>query len=131
MGRALALCGALCLATLLACSEDQVFCAPLPAWAVAVDVRDSVTNVPVVSGARGAVFLAGALDDSLRPERLLHLFPDTVLVGGMSVGRVEVRIEHVGYRPWTATDVQTRLSQGECPDWETHELTARLQAEAE
>jgi hypothetical protein len=118
----------LCLTTLLGCSSDsQVICAPLPPWAVAVDVRDSVTNAPLASQARGAVFLAGALEDSLRSERLLHLSSDTLLVGGMTEGLVEVRVEHAGYLGWTATGVQTRLSAGECPDWETQELVARLQ----
>jgi hypothetical protein len=73
------------------------------------------------------VFLAGILEDSLRHERLLHLSSDTLLVGGMTEGLVDVRIEHPGYLGWLATGVQTRLSQGECPDWETQELVARLQ----
>jgi hypothetical protein len=115
------------LTTLFGCSDSQVICAPLPPWAVAVDVRDSVTDAPVASEARGAVFLAGALEDSLRHERLLHLSSDTLLVGGMTEGLVDVRIEHPGYLGWLATGVQTRLSQGECPDWETQELVARLQ----
>jgi hypothetical protein len=115
------------LTTLVGCSDSQVICAPLPPWAVAVDVRDSVTDAPLASEARGAVFLAGILEDSLRHERLLHLSSDTLLVGGMTEGLVDVRIEHPGYLGWLATGVQTRLSQGECPDWETQELVARLQ----
>jgi hypothetical protein len=115
------------LTTLVGCSDSQAICAPLPPWAVAVDVRDSVTAAPLASEARGAVFLAGALEDSLRHERLLHLSSDTLLVGGMTEGLVDVRIEHPGYLGWLATGVQTRLSQGECPDWETQELVARLQ----
>jgi hypothetical protein len=115
------------LTTLVGCSDSQVICAPLPPWAVAVDVRDSVTDAPLASEARGAVFLAGTVEDSLRPERLLHLSSDTLLVGGLTEGLVEVRIEHTGYRGWSATDVQTRLSAGECPQWETQELVARLQ----
>lgn len=131
MHRAWPLCVPLCLMMLLGCGDDgQILCAPLPPWAVAVEVRDSVTEAPLISGASGAVFLAGALDDSLRPERLLHLSPDTLLVGGMTEGRVEVRIARAGYLPWAAT-AETRLSQGECPDWETQELVARLQAAPE
>lgn len=122
-----ALCIPLWLTTLVGCSDSQVICAPLPAWAVAVDVRDSVTDASVASQARGAVFLAGTLEDSLRPERLPHLSSDTLLVGGMTEGLVEVRVEHAGYLGWTATGVQTRLSAGQCPDWETQELVARLQ----
>ncbi|MDQ3207139.1 MAG: hypothetical protein M3Q37_00870 [Gemmatimonadota bacterium] len=80
-----------------------------------------------MADARGAVFLAGTLDDSLRAERLLHLSSDTLLVGGITEGLVDVRVEHPGYLGWSATDVQTRLSQGDCPAWETQELVARLQ----
>jgi hypothetical protein len=115
------------LATLAGCSDSQVICAPLPPWAVAVDVRDSVTDATLASQARGAVFLAGALEDSLRPDRLVHLSSDTLLVGGMTEGLVEVRVEHDGYLGWTATGVQTSLSEGDCPSWETQELVARLQ----
>jgi len=39
------------------CGEDAELCGPLPHWAVAVDVRDSVTDRSVVAEARGAVFL--------------------------------------------------------------------------
>ena len=53
--------------------------------------------------------------------------PDTLLVGGMREGLVEVRVEHAGYLGWTATGVQTRLSAGQFPDWETQELVALLQ----
>jgi hypothetical protein len=111
----------------IGCSDSQVICAPLPPWAVAVDVRDSVTDAPLVSEARGAVFVAGTLDDSLRRERLLHLSADTLLIGGMTEGLVEVRIERAGYLAWTDPDVRTRLTGGDCPDWETQELVARLQ----
>jgi hypothetical protein len=117
----------LCLVSLSGCNGGQVICAPLPPWAVAVDVRDSVTGARLTSGAKGAVFLGETLDDSLRAERLLHLSSDSMLVGGMTEGQVEVRIEHAGYLGWTGTDVQTRLGPGQCPDWETQELVARLQ----
>jgi hypothetical protein len=131
MNRGLAVYTPLCLITLLGCSEDQVICAPLPPWAVAVDVRDSATGDLLVSGASGAVFLAGVLDDSLRRQRLFHLATDTLLVGGVTEGRVEVRVVHAGYLPWIAEGVQTRLTEGECASWETQELVARLQAAPE
>jgi hypothetical protein len=73
--------------------------------------------------------LAGVLDDSLRPDLLFHLSSDTLLIGGISEGRVEVRVQHPGYLPWVARGVQTRLDRGECSDWVTQELVARLQAE--
>ena len=59
--------------SLLAEGNPEVLCAPLPHWAVAVDVRNSVADSPLSSGARGAMFLAGALDDSLRPDLLIRL----------------------------------------------------------
>jgi hypothetical protein len=127
MYRRLTVCTPLCLITLLSCSDETIICAPLPPWAVAVDVRDSLTGALVVSEASGAVFLAGVLNDSLRRERLFHLSPDTLLVGGVTEGRVEVRVEHPGYLPWVAEEVQTHLSEGDCPDWETQQLVARMQ----
>jgi hypothetical protein len=131
MYRRLAPWTTLCLITLLGCSDDQVLCPPLPNWAVAVDVRDSVTGALLASGASGAVFLAGILDDSLRRDHLIHLSSDTLLVGGVTEGRVEVRIAHLGYLPWVDPDVQTHLSEGRCPDWETQQLMARLQVAPE
>jgi hypothetical protein len=115
------------LPVLGACGGDAVLCAPLPPWAVAVDVRDSVTDLSLVSEATGAVLLAGTVEDSLRPDRLLHLSSASLLVGGNTVGLVEVRVEHPDYQPWSATNVETRLSRGECSAWETQTLTARLQ----
>jgi hypothetical protein len=120
-----------CLIMPVGCSEDQVLCAPLPNWAVAVDVRDSLTGALVVSEASGAVFLAGILDDSLRRDRLFHLSSDTLLVGGVTEGRVEVRVTHPGYLAWVVPDVQTHLSESECPTWETQQLVARLQVAPE
>lgn len=119
-----ACCGAVALT---GCEAGQVLCAPLPPWAVAVDVRDSVTNAPLAAGARGAAHLGTAVD-SLRPDRI-YLFPDTVLLGGQTEGIVEVRVERAGYAPWFQSGVHTRLGEGECPSWITQALTARLQPE--
>jgi hypothetical protein len=125
----LALRLSLCLIPVLGCGENDVLCAPLPNWAVAVDVRDSVTDALLVSEAQGAVFIAGSLDDSLRPDFLFHLSSDTLLIGGSAEGRVEVRVQHPDYLPWVANDVPTRLDHGgDCADWVTQELVARLQA---
>jgi hypothetical protein len=119
------------LLPILGCAENDVLCAPLANWAIAVDVRDSVTDARLSSQARGAVFLAGVLDDSLRPDLLFHLSPDTLLIGGITEGQVEVRVQHPGYLRWVASDVQTRLDRsGDCADWVTQELVARLQAES-
>jgi hypothetical protein len=112
---------------LAGCGSDEVLCAPLPPWAVAVDVRDSVTDASLIDGARGAVHLEAHID-SLRPEPI-YLFPDTVLVGGESEGIVEVRVERARYAPWIATGVHTRLVGSPCAAWDTQALTARLQPE--
>ncbi len=130
VNRGLALLLSLSLTALLACGEGDILCAPLPSRAVAVDVRDSVTNSLLFSEARGAVFLGGALDDSLRADLVPSLSSDTLLTGGTTEGLVEVRVEHPGYLPWVASDVQTRLDfGGDCAHWITQELVARLQAE--
>jgi hypothetical protein len=112
---------------LVGCGSSDILCAPLPPWAVAVDVRDSVTGASLIDGARGAVHLEVQID-SLRPEPI-YLFPDTVLVGGESEGIVEVRVERAGYAPWIAAGVHTRLVGSPCAAWDTQALTARLQAE--
>lgn len=113
---------------LAGCGSDDVLCAPLPPWAVAVDVRDSVTDAHLVDGTRGAVHLDAHVD-SLRPEPIHLSFPDTVLVGGETEGIVEVRLERAGYAPWIAAGVRTRLVGSPCGTWDTQELTARLQPE--
>ena len=109
------------------CRGGEILCAPLPPWAVAVDVRDSVTDAPLVDGARGAVPLDDHID-SLQPQPI-YLFPDTVLVGGESEGIVEVHVERAGYAPWIAAGVHTRLVGSPCASWDTQALTARLQPE--
>ncbi len=109
------------------CGSSEVLCPPLPPWAVAVDVRDSVTDASLVEGARGAVQLDARVD-SLRPQPI-YLFPDTALVGGESEGIVEVRVERAGYAPWIAGGVRTRLVGSPCSSWDTQALTARLQLE--
>ena len=112
---------------LAGCGSEDVLCPPLPDWAVAVDVRDSVTNARLLTGARGAVH-ASTRVDSLRPDRI-SLFPDSILVGGTVEGFVEVRVEHPGYQPWAASGVRTRLEGSPCATWDTQALTARLQPE--
>jgi hypothetical protein len=112
-------------AILAGCESEDILCPPLPDWAVAVDVRDSVTDARLLAGARGAVH-ASTRVDSLRRDRI-SLFPDSVLVGGTVEGVVEVRVEHPGYQPWTASGVRTRLEGSPCATWDTQALTARLQ----
>jgi hypothetical protein len=112
-----------CLA-IMGCS-DPVLCAPLPAWAVAVDVRDSISNAPLIGGSSGSVQLADTID-IMYADRLFPS-PDSVLVGGYREGIVEVRVERPGYASWSVGGVRTRLVGDVCPSWETQTLTARLQ----
>jgi hypothetical protein len=112
--------------SLEACDSGHVFCAPLFPEAVAVDVRDSITNASLVETARGAV-QAGDVIDSMQVG-IAPMFSGPVLVGGGIEGTVEVRVEHAGYSPWVSVDVRTQLSDaGPCPGWDTQPLTARLQ----
>jgi hypothetical protein len=96
---------------MLGCHTDptDVVCAPLPPWAVAVDVRDSATNAPCAD--------------------ILYPYADSALVGGYRVGLVVVRVERPGYTNWSVAGVRTRLTGGDCRQWETQTLTARLQPE--
>jgi hypothetical protein len=109
-----------------ACADDEVLCSPLRPEAVAVDVREAGTNLPLAHGARGAAQI-GEHIDSLVLDRISEL-PDSVLVGGSSEGVYEVRVEHEGYAPWSQGDVHARLSEGSpCREFETEVLTAELQ----
>jgi hypothetical protein len=123
------LSGTIVLSAMLGCQSDPtyVLCAPLPPWAVAVDVRDSVTNAPLIGGSSGSVQLADTTDN-LQPD-ILYPYTDSALVGGYRVGLVVVRVERPGYASWSVAGLRTRLSAGECPQWETQTLTARLQPE--
>ena len=108
-----------------ACGDDEVLCSPLRPEAVAVDVREAGTNLPLARGTRGAAQI-GEQIDSLVLDRISE-FPDSVLVGGSSAGVYEVRVEHEGYAPWSQGNVQARLSGSPCPGFETQVLTAELQ----
>ena len=123
------LSGTLAALSIMSCGDStgQVICAPLPDQAVAVDVRDSVSNASLIGGSSGSVQLADT-SDILRPD-ILYPYTDSALVGGYRVGLVEVQIERPGYVSWSVAGVRTRLSGGDCPQWETQRLTARLQPE--
>ncbi len=109
------------------CTETTVACAaPAIPSAVAVVVRDSLTGALLTDSAYGAVTGKGRTD-SLMHGPLLDL-SDSVLVGGTIVGRVTVEIRRPGYQPWVDSTVKTRLSSGQCPDFITRVLTARMQA---
>jgi len=128
MGARLFKAGLVASIALGACDGGDVLCAPLLPEAVAVDVRDSITNAPLVGTARGAV-QAGEILDSLQVGGA-SMFPGPVLVGGGVDGIVEVRVEQAGYMPWVAAGVRTRLGEaGTCPGWDTQPLTARLRPE--
>ena len=108
-----------------ACTQDAVLCSPLIPSAVAVVVRDSVTDSLVADSARGAVVAQGRSDSLVRGPVLQ--FGDSVLVGGTQIGSVTVQVERSGYQPWSRGGVHTRLSGGQCPNFVTKVLTARLQ----
>jgi hypothetical protein len=108
-----------------ACGDDDVACSPLVPEAIAVDVREAGTNLPLARGSRGAAQIGGQID-SLMLDRISEL-PDSALVGGSSQGVYEVRVEHEGYAPWSQDNVRTRLSGSPCPGWETQVLTAELE----
>jgi hypothetical protein len=74
----------------------------------------------------GALYINSILDDSLRPERLLALSPDTLLVGGSTEGHMEIRVHNAGYLPWAGA-ADARLTSGECPSWQTQLVVANLQ----
>jgi hypothetical protein len=118
--------GLVCMVLLAtACADDEVLCSPLRAEAVAVDVREAGTNLPLARGTRGAAQI-GEQIDSLVLDRISEV-PDSVLVGGSSEGVYEVRVEHEGYVPWSQGNVQARLSGSPCAGFETQVLTAELQ----
>jgi hypothetical protein len=54
-------------------------------------------------------------------------FGDSVLIGGTQVGQIDVQVDRPGYQRWLRTGVQTRLSGGQCPNYVTQMLTARMQ----
>jgi len=114
-----------CAVVLTACAEDQILCAPVIPAAVAVVVRDSLTNALIADSAGGIVVGAGVAESLVRGPVLQ--FGDSALVGGSEEGLVFVQVERPGFRPWTATRVQTRLSGGQCPTFVTKVLSARLQ----
>jgi hypothetical protein len=123
------LSGAMACLIVMGCSDPagDVVCAPLPPWAVSVDVRDSVTNAPLIGGSTGSVQLADTTD-ILYPD-ILYPYVDSALVGGYREGLVEVRVERPGYASWSVGGVRTRLVGSSCPQWDTQRLTARLQPE--
>jgi hypothetical protein len=114
---------------ILGCASPQAGCPPVLPMAIAVDVRDSVTNRSLVSGATGVVLAGAAGSDTMRAGRFGDLSLDSLLVGGWWVGPVDVRIQHPGYLPWMATDIQTQVRNEYCGPWDTRILTARLQPE--
>jgi hypothetical protein len=119
------LLGGLGASTVGACSLDTVNCSPSIASAVAVVVRDSLTDSLVVDSALGIVIGAAGPDTMFRGPILQ--FGDSVLVGGTQAGVVSVQVQRPGYQTWLVNGVHTRLSGGDCPAFITTVLTARMQ----
>jgi len=124
LARMLLLVGPLLL--MQGCTETTVACAaPSVPSAVAVVVRDSITDALITDSAYGSVSGKGTTD-SLYPGGPFN-FGDSVLVGGTVVGKVTVEVRRPGYQPWTSPQVKTSLTGGQCPDFKTRYLTARMQ----
>ena len=103
------------LALLAACSNnDAVSCTAQFVPAVVVEVRDSVTQVPL-AGARGIV-QDGTFIDSLRPSG-----GSTLQAAGERPGTYRVAVGHAGYADWVVTGV--RVQRDIC-----HVVTVTLQA---
>ncbi len=118
--------GVLCAALVGACSADDGGpCARVGTKAVAVDVREAGTNQSLAAGAHGTAQTAIDTYD-LALDRSA-LFPDSVLVGGLTNGIYEVRVQHPGYQPWVQTNVDVRNIGFPSPELETQALTAQLQ----
>jgi hypothetical protein len=107
-------------------ADDGGPCGRVGPKAVAVDVREAGTNRSLVAGAHGTA--QTAIDTySLSLGRSAG-FPDSVLVGGLTNGIYEVRVQHPGYQPWVQTDVDVEVTGYPCPELVTQALTAELQA---
>ena len=103
-------------------SQPTGFCAAPYTPAVSVIVADSVTGRPLADSAYG-VAQAGTSVDSLHRVSA----PADALVGGVVPGSYEVRIERVGYAPWTRSGIAV-ASSGVCSELNTVSLTAKLRA---
>jgi hypothetical protein len=110
-----------------ACSADDGGpCGRVGPKAVAVDVREAGTNRSLAAGATGTA--QTAIDTYSLSLGRSALFPDSVLVGGLTNGLYEVRVQHPGYQPWVQTSVDVQVTGYPCPELVTQALTAQLQA---
>ena len=118
--------GLLSAAVVVACSADDGGpCARVGPKAVAVDVRDARTDQSLTRGAHGIAQTAIDTYDLVLDRTAL--FPDSVLVGGVTNGIYEVRVQHPGYQPWVQTNVDAQTIGYPCPELETQALTAQLE----
>jgi hypothetical protein len=118
--------GLLCATLVAACSADDGGpCGRLGPKAVAVDVREAVTNRSLAAGASGLA--QTAIDTYSLSLGRSALFPDSVLVGGLTNGIYEVRVQRPGYQPWVQTNVDVQVTGYPCPELVTQALTAELQ----
>ncbi len=99
-------------------NDDEVYCTAELRYGVVVEVRDAVTDAPLL-GARGAVH-EGTYVDSLRPLGASNLGH----AAGERSGTYSVNVERSGYAPWGVGNVV--VSRDRC-HVQTVRLVARLQ----
>jgi hypothetical protein len=110
-----------------ACSADDGGpCGSVGPKALAVDVREAVTNRNLAAGASGTA--QTAIDTYGLSLGRSALFPDSVLIGGLTNGIYEVHVQHPGYQPWVQTNVDVQVTGYPCPELVTQALTAQLHA---
>ena len=66
-------------------------------------MREAGTNRSLAAGATGTA--QAAIDTYSLSLGRSALFPDSVLIGGLTNGMYEVRVQHPGHQPWVQTNV--------------------------
>ncbi len=85
-------------------------CAAYVAPAIAVEIRDSKTALPVAEGAQGAVHDGGYLD-SLRPFRSSGSALLSLQAAPARPGTYGIEVQRTGYQTWTVAGVQAKAGQ--------------------
>jgi len=107
----------------LACTELGRVCDASIQPSIVVEIRDSLTDAPVGTGAFGLV-VDGSFADTLTPYGIIP--PDTVVSLGMRgerVGTYQVEIRQTGYLTWQQNGV--KVTGAACHSSQVH-LLARL-----
>lgn len=85
-------------------------CAAYVAPAVAVEVRDSNTGLPIAEGARGAAH-DGTYIDSLRPFQSSGGALLSLQAAPERPGTYSIEVQRTGYQDWTVSGVQAKSGQ--------------------